>query len=198
MKQVRLLSPNAFSYGSPDGHQINLQAMEVMLSGLKRILGPQSFIFFGGFPSEVRPEFVSRDTVDLILKYAANRRLVIGAQSGSDRMLKACHRGHTVSQVYAAVETLCAMKIEPVVDFIFSLPGETKEDAQATLKMMRELAAQGAKLHAHTFMPLPGTKFEHEKPRKVREEIRQAVLREFIPKGALFGQWEKQERVVRR
>jgi B12-binding domain/radical SAM domain protein len=198
MVQVRLLSPNAFSYGSPDGRGINLPAMENMMEILKGTLGPKSSIFFGGFPSEVRPEFVTGDTLDIVKRYVTNTRLVIGAQSGSDRMLRFCGRGHTIAQVSIAVERIVGAGLTPVVDFIFSLPGEEKEDARATIKAMRELSAMGAVLHAHTFMPLPGTPFALEKVKRVREEIRQVVRKEFLPKGKLFGYWQKQERYSRR
>jgi B12-binding domain/radical SAM domain protein len=198
MKQVRLISPNAFSYGSPDGRKINLAAMEAMMEAFKQEIGPDTVIFFGGFPSEVRPEFVNRDTLSIVKRHAANRRIVIGAQTGSDRMLKICRRGHTIADVYAAAESILSMEMEPVVDFIFGLPGEEKEDARATIKVMRELSAMGATLHAHTFMPLPGTLFAEEKPGKVREEIRQVVRKEFLPKGKLFGYWQKQERCGKR
>jgi hypothetical protein len=36
------------------------------------------------------------------------------------------------------------------------LPGEQPEDVDATVALMEKLAALGARVHGHTFMPLPG------------------------------------------
>ena len=52
-KVVRLLSPNAFSYGSPDGRQLNLQAMRDLLAALRKAVTARARIMlcalsFGG------------------------------------------------------------------------------------------------------------------------------------------------------
>ncbi|RLG21732.1 TIGR04013 family B12-binding domain/radical SAM domain-containing protein, partial [Methanosarcinales archaeon] len=52
-RDVRFISPNALAYGS-DGTKPNLEKVEKLLSSLK---GKR--VFFGTFPCEVRPEFVS-------------------------------------------------------------------------------------------------------------------------------------------
>jgi len=102
-KVVRLLSPNAFSYGSPDGRQLNLQAMRDLLGALRKAVTARARISFAHFPSEARPEHITPETLDLLNEFADNDEIVIGAQSGSRRMLEACHRSHTVDSVLAAV-----------------------------------------------------------------------------------------------
>ena len=192
----RAITPNAFSYGSLDGKKTAPARIEELLAGVKKILGPQGRIYFGSFPSEVRPEHVTGDTVGLVRKYAVNDNLVIGVQSGSQRVLDLCHRGHTVEDAYRAVELTLRAGFKAYVDFIFGLPEETLEDTQLTIKVINDFAGMGARIHAHYFMPLPQTPFAGVRTRGVNPEMKKMINR-LIPKGIVFGEWEKQERIAR-
>jgi radical SAM superfamily enzyme YgiQ (UPF0313 family) len=154
-------------------------------------------LYFGSFPSEVRPEHVNPATVELVTRYANNDNLVIGAQSGSERMLKLCRRGHTVADVFSAVSATLAAGLIPQVDFIFGLPGETLDDMHCSIAMIQELAAMGALIHAHTFMPLPQTGYAKEPAGRIHGRLR-VIIKELIRKGSLHGIWHKQERVAQR
>ncbi len=192
-RDMRFISPDAFSYGSEDGKKLNLKALEELLRSLYKLVKSYGGrIFFGSFPSEVRPDHVIEETAILVKKYASNDNLVIGAQSGSERILKLCRRGHTVEDVFQAVKICKKVGLIPKVDFIFGLPGEKEEDVKETVKVMEELTKMGAKIHAHTFMPLPQTPFAKEKPGKIHPEVLKAINR-LIGKGLLFGEWKKQE-----
>jgi B12-binding domain/radical SAM domain protein len=78
LTDIRFITPNAFSYGSIDGKNLNISKIEDLLFNIRKIIGKKGRIFFGTFPSEVRPEHVNKETVDLILKYTDNDNLVIG------------------------------------------------------------------------------------------------------------------------
>jgi len=192
LKDIRFITPNAFSYGSKDGKTLNVDRIEKLLENVRETLGRDGRIFFGTFPSEVRPEHVNDETVDLILKYAYNRKLVIGVQSGSDRLLELCNRGHTVEDAYNAVSIAINAGFKVDIDFIFGLPGETKEDIEKTIKVMKDFMKMGAKIHAHTFMPLPQTPYAKAKPGKVDIKIIMAIRHE-IPKGIVYGTWHNQQ-----
>jgi B12-binding domain/radical SAM domain protein len=163
-KVVRLLSPNAFSYGSPDGRQLDLNAMRDLLAALRQTVGAGSRILFAHFPSEARPEHITSDTLRLLKEFADNDEIVIGAQSGSDRMLEACRRSHTVDSVLAAVALARRYGYKVIVDFIFGLPGESDQDAHETIAVIEEVVRLGARIHPHIFAPLPQTAFSKEKP----------------------------------
>lgn len=198
IRDFRFITPNAFSYGSADGKTLNLEALENLLKELHTLVKPKGGrIFFGSFPSEVRPEHVTEETVALVKKYADNDNLVIGAQSGSDRILKLCKRGHTVEDVYRAVKLTVKAGLKAKVDFIFGLPGEEKEDIKETIRVMEDLARMGAIIHAHTFMPLPQTPFAYKKPGKVDPEILKIINR-LLGKGLLFGDWQAQEELSKK
>ena len=189
---VRVISPNAFSYGSPDGRTLNLPALESLLAALREALRADGRLFFGTFPSEVRPEHVDQSTLELVKRFANNDHLIIGAQAGSDRLLERCRRGHTVADVFSAVSRTLAVGLKPHVDFIFGLPGETDEDLSSTIDVIRELAVMGALIHAHAFMPLPQTLFADRQPGKIHGRLR-AVLGELAHDGALYGIWHRRQ-----
>lgn len=192
--EFRCVTPDAFAYGSPDGRQLNLPALERLLGGLRGILGPGGKLFFGSFPSEVRPEHVTPETIALAVKYSDSDNLVIGAQSGSERVLSLCGRGHGTAEIVRAVELTLSAGLSAYVDFIFGLPGETEADALLTLDLMRKLGKMGAKAHAHTFMPLAGTPYETETAAPTADIYRIAV-EELCGRGMAFGHWQKQEKL---
>ncbi|MHA1292251.1 MAG: TIGR04013 family B12-binding domain/radical SAM domain-containing protein [Promethearchaeota archaeon] len=195
LTDIRFITPNAFSYGSKDGKKLNLPKLEELLVKIKNIIEPDGRIFFGTFPSEVRPEHVNENTLRLILKYASNDNIIIGAQSGSQRILDLCNRGHTIEDIYNAVNLTLDSKLKANVDFIFGLPGETKDDIKLTIKMMEELTKKGARIHAHSFIPLPQTPFALESCIRIPKKIKETI-KEFTSKGFAFGDWRKQERIA--
>ena len=193
MKDIRFITPNAFSYGSPDGKTINFNKLEELLMGIRSIIKNNGRIFFGSFPSEVRPEHVNEQTIELVKKYADNNNLVIGCQSGSERILDLCHRGHTVLDVFNAAKLCVKNQLIPKIDFIFGLPGEQQKDIDETIKVMKELTKIGAKIHAHTFMPLPGTPFGKLTTRDITPYSQ--FINYALPKGLIFGEFEKQKKI---
>jgi B12-binding domain/radical SAM domain protein len=194
LKDIRFITPNALSYGSEDGIKLNLKAVEELLSSVKKIKGVRR-VFFGSFPSEVRPEHVTEESVELIKRYADNDNLVIGAQSGSDRILKLCGRKHTVEDVYRAVKIAVKNGFKAKVDFIFGFPDETEDDIKQTINFMEELTKLGASIHAHFFMPLPKTPFAAKKPKPVDLKLLR-VINKLTGKGLLFGNWKQQEQLA--
>jgi B12-binding domain/radical SAM domain protein len=192
---IRFISPNAFSYGSHDGKTLNIPKLEELLINIKKIIGVKGRIYFGTFPSEVRPEHVTEETLRLVSKYAANDNIVIGAQSGSQRVLNSCNRGHTVEDVYKAVSLTMKKGLLANVDFIFNFPNETDEDLNRTINFMKELSDMGAKIHTHTFMPLPLTVFANKDVKEINEKSRK-IISKLTSKGLAYGDWKKQEKLA--
>jgi len=197
LTDIRFISPNAFMYGSSDGKSVNVDAIEELLRSVREVLGNEGRIFFGTFPSEVRPECITKEALGLIKKYCNNDNIVIGAQSGSDRLLNYIGRGHSVEAIRKAVELSLKSGLKVNVDFIFGFPGETKEDTKLAMKLIKELAAMGARIHAHTFMPLVGTPFKDKPPGTINPELKRELER-LISAGKLYGQWQTQELIAKR
>jgi B12-binding domain/radical SAM domain protein len=188
--EIRFVTPDAFAYGS-DGKQPRLDSLAQMLKAVNDIVG-KKHTYLGSFPSEVRPESVSKEAVELIRNFAANDNLVIGAQSGSQRMLDLSHRGHTVEDTYRAVQITLEAGFMANVDFLFGMPGESEPDRELTRKVIKDLAAMGARIHSHAFMPLAGTPWVHSPPGRVDPNTRR-LLERLTGVGQQFGQWRAQQ-----
>ncbi|MBP2173237.1 TIGR04013 family B12-binding domain/radical SAM domain-containing protein [Methanococcus voltae] len=188
MKDIRFVTPNALSYGSKYATKPNLEKLEELLKKLSIF---KERLFLGTFPSEVRPEFINEDTLNLIVNYCDNKYLHFGAQSGCDEMLTHIRRGHTVNDVINAVDLCKKNKLMPKVDFIFGFPSETMENRIRSIQLMKYIIKKNGKVHAHYFMPLPGTYFENEKPTELdRETIK--ILGSMAKKGQISGSWTHQ------
>ncbi len=183
-RDARFVTPNALAYGS-DGKTPRLEKVRSLLSALK------NRVWFGTFPCEVRPEFVTEEALALITGFCANTSLQFGAQSGSDTVLARIRRGHTTEDVVAAVETTVDAGLTPIVDIIVGFPFETDEDQEATAELIRWIATKG-KLHAHSFLPLPGTPLAGTTPRDLIPELSR-LLGSLALKGKLTGSWRKAE-----
>jgi B12-binding domain/radical SAM domain protein len=179
-EQSRFVSPNAFAYGS-DGLHPRWDRIERLFRQCRHQ------IFFGTFPSEVRPEFVCEESVSLVVEYCANTKLHFGAQSGSDDVLRTLRRGHTVADVLRAVDLCREHGLTPEVDVIVGLPSETDDDQRATLSLIREVARHGI-VHAHRFIPLPGTPLAGTVARDLIPEA-EKMLGTLALRGRLTGSW---------
>jgi B12-binding domain/radical SAM domain protein len=191
---LRFITPNALSYGSKTGISVNYQKLKNLLVSIREILGKEGRIFFGTFPSEIRPEHINQDTLNLIKEYTDNDNIIIGAQSGSQRMLDKCNRGHTVEDIINAVELTLIENLEVNLDFIFGLPDETEKDIIKSIDLIKELTNKGAKIHAHYFVPLPQTPFQFKTPNPLSEKLRKEI-KNLNYRGKLYGNWKKHEKL---
>jgi B12-binding domain/radical SAM domain protein len=183
-RQLRFVTPNAFAYGS-DGIHPRFDKVRRLLERCR------NRAFFGTFPSEVRPEFICAESLDLVSSFCVNTKLHFGAQSGSDEVLRRLHRGHTVADVVRAVGLCRDAAIMPVVDFIVGFPFETDDDQRATLALIRQVARDGI-IHVHRFIPLPGTHLAGTRARSLLPET-EKLLGDLALQGKLTGSWNDPE-----
>jgi B12-binding domain/radical SAM domain protein len=192
VREIRFITPDAFAYGSPDGKELCLPALTDFMRGAHDLAEKRGgMIFVGSFPSEVRPEHVTPATLELVKKYASNRRLLIGAQTASPRALKSIRRGHGPEEILAAARLCREYKITPYLDFIFGLPGETRKDEDASMEMITTLSALGAMIHSHAFMPLPGTPLAGAPDAAISPRMRK-FIENMESRGKAFGPWRVQ------
>jgi B12-binding domain/radical SAM domain protein len=183
-KDIRFTSPNSLAFGS-DGRRPRLEKVEALLKVLAEQKKP---IYFGTFPSEVRPEFVTPAALELVVKYCANKSLSLGGQSGSPAVLRRIGRGHGRGEIETACELALDYGLTPQVDLIFGLPMESEEDQRMTLDLVRWIAAKGGKVRAHRFMPLPGTPLAGTQPAPLADDV-EACLGKMALEGRLTGTW---------
>jgi len=193
-QDVRFVTPSALSYGSPD-ERADLDAVEALLATTREAIGPGGRVFFGSFPSELRPEHVSPRAMALLRRFCDNRAVIIGGQSGSDRMLERMGRGHDAACVERAARLAVEAGLAPSVDLIFGFPDEEEADREATRALAARLAAAGARVHAHAFMPLPGTPWAGA-PKANIDPASRILLDRLASQGGAHGAWKRQERLV--
>ncbi len=75
---LRFITSDALSYPQKGG----IDRLDDFLYRLRKIAGPEGRIFFGSFPSEVRPESVTARAVAMLKKRVDNTTLVIGIDMG--------------------------------------------------------------------------------------------------------------------
>ena len=171
------LSPNALSYGS-DRAKPNVEALRSLLSKIFQIRKLKK-IYFGTFPSEVRPEYVTRDVLSAIKPYISNNYFVVGAQAVTNSLLKKIGRTHSIEDIHQCIQIMNEFGMIAEIDLIFGLPGETEDDINATLEFLHDVESKykNVKVRGHTFMALPGTEFEHEKNGSIDPRILNAMGR---------------------
>lgn len=179
------MSPNGFTYGSRDGRRAEPRALEALLR-TARDSGMQK-VYFATFPSEVRPDTVDDEMLELVRSMCDNESVAIGVQSGSEAQLERLERGHTVKQSVAAVARIARAGLTPQVDFMFGLPGESEADRAATRQLIEHLTGSyGARVHAHRFLPLPGSALATAQPTPI-DEATEIWLGELRGRGLATG-----------
>ncbi|MCX7954928.1 MAG: TIGR04013 family B12-binding domain/radical SAM domain-containing protein [Bacteroidales bacterium] len=192
---IRFISPSIFAYGSSNGKDINFKTIEELFSKIHNLIKEKGRMFIGTFPSEVRPEHVNDDTLLLIKKYGSNNNIIIGAQTGSEKLLHLYNRHHTVSDIIKAVKLTTKYNLLPNVDFIFGFPNETDEDIDLTLNLIEELINIGARIHAHYFIPLPQTPLWGKKPTPINKKVLNKLYK-LSSNSLLYGQWQNQIKIA--
>jgi tRNA-2-methylthio-N6-dimethylallyladenosine synthase len=98
---------------------------------------------------------------ELIEAHAANSKLMpylhLPVQSGSSRVLKAMNRKHTAESYIELVAKIRAVRPDIALssDFIVGFPGETEDDFEATLALVRHVGY--AQAFSFKYSPRPGT-----------------------------------------
>ncbi|ADR18507.1 TIGR04013 family B12-binding domain/radical SAM domain-containing protein [Calditerrivibrio nitroreducens] len=189
---LRFIAPDSASYFYDNG--INILMIEKLLDKLHNLLYNKGRIFYGSFPSEINPYFVNEEFVKLIKHYCHNRRVVIGLQSASRKLLKKMNRPENIEKVEEAINLFLKYKFTVDVDFIFGLPFETSETLKETIEWIEKWHNK-VRIHSHYFMPLPGSKWEDLTPTEMPEYFERFV-KSLEGKSRLFGQWNTQQNIA--
>ncbi len=128
---------------------------------------------------------------DVIEAYARLPKLVesahIPAQSGSDRVLRAMHRGYTRERFVAIIQKLRAVQpaIGITTDFIVGFPGETEEDFNQTLSLVSEAGFDNAFIFRYSpRRDTPAATMPNQLPETVKAERNQRLLEAMNAQGA--------------
>jgi len=152
VREVNLLGQNVNAYRG-DSHDGEIVDFAELLHYVARIPGIDRIRYTTSHPVEFSDA--------LIDAYAEIPQLVdhlhLPVQSGSDRILMAMKRGHTVLEYKSKIRRL--RKIRPNIslssDFIIGFPGETDADFAATMKLIEEIGFDSS--FSFIFSARPGT-----------------------------------------
>ncbi|MEE3215982.1 MAG: TRAM domain-containing protein, partial [Pseudomonadota bacterium] len=127
----------------------------------------------------------------LIEAYADIPELVshlhLPVQAGSDRVLAAMKRGHTVEEYVDKMERIRALRpdISFSSDFIIGFPGETEEDFEATMDLIHRIGFDVSFSFVYSARPgTPAAALEDDTPEEVKKQ-RLAILQERINQQAM-------------
>lgn len=195
LPRVGFIAPSALEFAAPGRKRLELGRVERLLELCRRAGFP--FIEFGIFPSEIRPDTVSAEGLQLLRRYVANRRLTFGAQSPVDSRLASIGRGHTTAQIVDAVAEANDAGFAVNLDFIIALPGETAAERRELLVFMTALR-QNHRVHIqlHHFFPLAGSAFARRQPSFLSPAERQ-VFGALKKNGLASDWWQEGERSAR-
>jgi B12-binding domain/radical SAM domain protein len=183
------ICPSGFEYGASRPGDLHPERIAALLENAKA--AGIRYLEYGIFPSEVRPNTVRSDILGIVARFCSNRKITLGAQSGSARILKTICRSHTTEDIEKAAALVREAGFRPQIDFILGFPGETEEDQVATcglmLKMTRLYKAWN---QVHYFLPLSGTPLYNATPAPVSERIVR-MLEGFASGGVSNDWWKK-------
>jgi anaerobic magnesium-protoporphyrin IX monomethyl ester cyclase len=117
------------------------------------------------FKSLNRADLLCHDDTVTALKSAGAHTVWIGAESGSQKILDAMDKGTRIEDIYEAARRLQAAGIRVGFFLQFGYPGETRQDIEKTIQMVRDLMPDDIGISVS--YPLPGTKFYE----RVRSEL---------------------------
>src|SRR6187549_699250 len=100
-------------------------------------------------------------------------QLHLPVQSGSDRILSAMNRRHTVAEYLKVIERMRAARPDMAFtsDFIVGFPDETEADFEQTLRLVDEVGFCGAYSFKYSTRPgTPGADLDNQIPEPVKAE----------------------------
>ena len=93
-----------------------------------------------------RPDYIDREILDNLRAYSVDT-IELGVQSFDDEVLRLSNRGHSVSDVYKAVELIREYGFEFGIQLMIGLPGDSLESCVMSARKTAELGPSLARLY---------------------------------------------------
>jgi len=147
----------------------------MLLEKLNEIEGLKKISFTTSHPKDAGEElFKAMKDLDKVEK-----KLHLPVQSGSNKILKAMKRGYTREEYLAKVDKLRELIPNCVVasDIIVGFPGESEEDFQDTVDLVKKVRFNNAYIFKYSPRPFTAAaKLSDDVPKKTKEERNQVLL----------------------
>ena len=174
-KEITLLGQNVNSYLRAEkwkekGLEYNgINSFATLLQEINKIQGIERIRFISPHPKDF-----TDDVIDAIAKCEKVCKLVhLPLQSGSTNILKIMNRRYTKEQYLELVEKMKARipKLTLSTDIIVGFPGETEEDFEDTLDVIRKVNYEQVYMFIYSRrVGTPGDKMENQVPEQVKHE----------------------------
>jgi tRNA-2-methylthio-N6-dimethylallyladenosine synthase len=166
VKEVTLLGQNVNAYRrrlSSESANDEIADLATLLEYLAEIPGLERIRYTTSHPKEMSARLI--DAYERLPKLVSQLHLPV--QSGSDRVLAAMKRGYTVLEYKSIVRRLRAARPQLSLssDFIVGFPGETDRDFEQTMRLIDEIAFDGAFSFVYSARPgTPAAEFPDQVP----------------------------------
>ena len=148
VREITLLGQNVNAYTNDQGG-----GLAALIRRLARIPGLARLRYTTSHPADMDQTLIqAHGEVEALMPY-----LHLPVQSGSDRILKAMNRAHTVESFLRTLERIRAARPDIALssDFIVGFPGETDADFEATLDLVSQVRFASA--FSFKYSRRPGT-----------------------------------------
>ncbi|MEO8463865.1 MAG: tRNA (N6-isopentenyl adenosine(37)-C2)-methylthiotransferase MiaB [Gammaproteobacteria bacterium] len=152
-REITLLGQNVNAYRGPTAGGGKKADLAALIREVAKIDSVERIRFTTSHPAQFNDSLVSAyATVEKLANF-----LHLPVQSGSDRVLKLMKRGYTAETYIAKIDKLKAVRpgISIATDFIVGYPGETEEDFEETLALIRHVGFDQS--YSFIYSPRPGT-----------------------------------------
>ncbi len=169
-KEITLLGQNVNAYHG-EGLDGDVWDLARLIAHLAKITGLERIRYTTSHPRDMHIALIeAHGTVEKLMPF-----LHLPVQAGSDRILAAMNRKHTADHYRRIVDALKQARPDIALssDFIVGFPGETDEDFEETLRLVRDV--EFAQAYSFKYSPRPGTRAATEED-QVPEAVKDARL----------------------
>jgi tRNA-2-methylthio-N6-dimethylallyladenosine synthase len=172
IKEITLLGQNVNSYGIKEG----LCSFPELLYKVNEIKGIERIRFATSHPKDLSQGLI--EAYKRLNKLCNHIHLPV--QSGSDRILKKMNRKYTSESYIEKITELKKVRPDIAVtsDFIVGFPGETREDFDQTLELVRKIGFDGLFAFTYSDRPdAPAVKFPDKVPSQEKKDRLDKLLK---------------------
>ena len=170
-KEIFLLGQNVNCYKAADGDFADLLYKVAELDGCKRL------VYMTSYPSDMTDRAIeAHGKIPNLMPY-----MHLPAQSGDDSVLESMKRQYTHDEYMEKIEAVkkACPGIAITSDFIVGFPGETEEQFQRTIELVKKV--KYASCYSFKYSPRPGTPAaKMEQMDESIKEKRLAILQDYI------------------
>jgi tRNA-2-methylthio-N6-dimethylallyladenosine synthase len=150
--EITLLGQNVNAWDGEDDKG-QLQGLDGLIRALDKIPGLRRIRYMTSHPNDMTEGLIAaHGDVEKLMPF-----LHLPVQSGSDRILKAMNRSHSRDSYLRILDRVRTIRPDIAFsgDFIVGFPGETEDDFEDTMRLVREVGH--AQAYSFKYSPRPGT-----------------------------------------